>query len=212
MPRISALMALFCLFAASVNADQIAVKNASFEVSDPVLAAGGWTNTLSDWDGPANAGDAFIEYIGGFSSEGNNHIGMAQGAEVSQDLGVPALPNTTYALTLGVGSRNASFTVAGNESRFGLYVGGDAEAGGTLLGDGTYDAFSIGSDITFVDTTLQITTGNSVPAGNLFLSLRSTGVNRAHFDNIRLSAVPEPASFGLAVMGLIGLAARSRRR
>jgi hypothetical protein len=136
---------------------------------------------------------------------------MAEGGEVLQDLGVPVLPNTTYNLTVGVGRRNATFTVSGNESRFGLYAGGDAADGGTLIGDATYDAFPL-ADLTFVDQTLSVTTGAVVPAGNLFISLRSTGVNRAHYDNIRLEAVPEPSTLALASLALLGLVARLRRR
>ena len=210
MTRISAFIALACLLTATAQADQIAVKNAGFE--DPVQDVGGWSNDLPDWAGPTNAGDSFIEYIDTFHSEGNNHLGMAQGAEVSQDLGVPALPNTTYQMTVGVGRRNASFTVAGNLSTFGLYVGADALDGGTMLATASVDASLLAADLMFEDYSLTYTTGDTVPAGNLFVSLSSTGVNRAHFDNIRIATVPEPASFGLAVMGLLGLAARSRRR
>jgi hypothetical protein len=113
-------------------------------------------------------------------------------------------------LTVAVGRRNATFTVAGNESRFGLYVGGDAAGGGTLVADATYDAFPL-ADSTFVDQSLSYTTGATVPAGNLFISLRSTGVNRAHWDNIRLTAVPEPASATLLLLGLLGVSGRRRR-
>lgn len=201
-------LALVMLIGATASAESIAVKNSGFE--NPAQAAGGWTNTLPDWDGPTNAGDAFIEYINGFKSEGVNHIGMAAGAEVSQNLGIPAKPNTTYELKVGVGKRNVGFSVPGNESRFGLYVGNDAAAGGVKLADAVYDISGL-ADSTFEDKTLKFTTGATVPAGNLFISLRSSGPGRAHYDNVRLSAVPEPSSLVLAVLGLVGLA-RIRRR
>jgi hypothetical protein len=199
------------LLCGSALAEQITIKNAGFETTDPVLAVGGWTNALVDWSGPPAAGDSFIEYIDTFSSEGTNHLGIQNNEEVSQDLGVPALPNTTYILTVGVGRRNATFTVEGNQSTFGLYAGGDNADGGTLLGAKTYDAFPL-ADLTFVDDSLTVTTGDTVPAGNLVISLRTTGPQRAHFDNIRLEAIPEPSALALAMLGLIGVAARLRRR
>lgn len=202
-------LAVMCALTASVSADQIVVKNAGFE--EPVQGPGGWTNTLPDWQGPAVAGNSFIEHISGFAADGVNHLGMAEATEVSQDVGVGLLPNTTYELTVGVGRRNASFTVAGNESRFGLYVGGDAEAGGTLVAEATYNAFPL-NDAQFVDQTLSYTTGAVVPAGNLHISLRSTGANRAHYDNVRLWAVPEPSSIAMTLVGLLGVVGRLRRR
>jgi hypothetical protein len=197
------------LLATSTYAEQIAVKNASFE--DPVQGPGGWTNTLPDWTGPVDASQSFIEYITGFSADGVNHLGIQTGFEVSQDLGISLTPNTTYTLTVGVGRRNASFTAEGNESRYGLYLGGDATSGGTLLADAVFDASPL-TDSTFVDQTLSFTSGAAVDAGNLFVSLRSTGPGRAHYDNIRLTAVPEPATWLLGSLGLLGLALRGRRR
>jgi hypothetical protein len=193
----------------SAFAEQIAIKNPGFEA--PAQALGGWTNDLPDWSGPPAAGDAFIEYIDTFNSEGVNHLGIQNGEEVSQDLGVPLLPNTTYTLTVGVGRRNATFTVEDNDSRFGLYVGGDLADGGTLLADASYNAFPL-ADLTFVDQTLTYTSGDTVPAGNLVVSLRTAGGSRAHFDNVRLEAVPEPATLALALVGLLGLVGRMRRR
>jgi hypothetical protein len=207
------VLAVCCVMAlcGNVFAEQIVVKNASFE--DPILNAGGatWTNTYPDWNPPPAVGDAFVEYIAGFASDGVNHIGVQNGQEVSQDLGVPLLPNTTYNLTVSVGRRNATFTVADNDSRFGLYAGGDLGDGGTLVADASYNAFPL-ADLTFVDQSLSYTTGDSVPAGNLFISLRTAGGSRAHFDNIRLEAVPEPSAMVLAAVGLLGVFGRLRRR
>jgi hypothetical protein len=208
MIRNALAVALALMMAAGAMADPVTIANFSFE--DPAQDPGGWTNTLPSWDPPPVAANAFIEYIAGFTSDGVNHLGMEQGGEVSQNLGVSLLPNTTYDLTVGVGRRNATFTVAGNESRYGLYVGGDAGGGGTLLADATYDASPL-ADSTFVDRTLTYTTGGTPPAGNLWVSLRSTGVNRAHYDNVRLTAVPEPSCIMLVLCGLMGLLHYRRR-
>ena len=194
-------------------ADSLAINNASFE--DPVLSEGGptWTNELPGWDGPENAGNAFVEYIDGFVQEGLQHIGIQGGDEVSQNLGVSLLPNSVYTLTLGVGNRNANFTPAeGQESRFGLYVGGDANGGGTLLADSVVDAFPLGES-TFDEFSMSYTTGDAVDAGDLVVSLRTTGAGRAHYDNIRVDVnpVPEPSSVVLIVFGALSFL-RLRRK
>jgi hypothetical protein len=203
-------IATILALASSAYAEAIVVKNASFE--EPVLDAGGWTNEYPDWETPPAIGDAFVEYIVGFSSDGVNHIGIQNGEEVSQDLGVPLLPNSIYELTVGVGNRNASFTPTDGtqESTFGLYLGGDAAAGGLLLAESTVDAGPLG-ELTFADFSLTYETGPAVDPGNLFISLRTTGGGRAHYDNIRLTVVPEPSSTVLLVGGLGWLAQRRRR-
>ncbi len=82
--------AAFLALAGVAYADAIDVKNASFE--DPVQDVGGWTNVYADWKTPPAAGDSFVEYIEGFSADGTNHVGIQNGAEVSQDLGIPLVP------------------------------------------------------------------------------------------------------------------------
>ena len=87
--------------------------------------------------------------------------------------------------------------------------GDPAQGGGTLLGDAFFDASTI-AEGTFADQELVVMTEGAVPAGNLFLSLQSTGPNRAHFDDVRLAAVPEPATWVLALVGFLGLVYRRR--
>ena len=205
-----------CLMAAAValistsvaTAGPIAIANASFE--EPVLDAGGWNNDIVDWGGNTG-GDAFIEHITGFVSDGNNHLGMAADAERAQNLGVSLTANTTYTFTAAVGNRNASFTEAGNESRIGLYVGGSAQGGGTLLAEAVFDASNL-AESSFADLTAVYNSGPTPLAGDLWVSLQSTGANRSHFDNLRLDAVvPEPSSIMLLGLAGLGLIARRRR-
>ena len=66
------------LFGAPIN-----LNDPGFESnSGGDMTSGGWNNELfPDWEGRdgSNSGDAFEEYIGGFSSEGTDHVGMATG-------------------------------------------------------------------------------------------------------------------------------------
>ena len=192
--------------------EAIDVTNSSFE--EPAMDPGGWTNDLPEngWTQLPEAGSAFIEHIVDFSSDGLQHLGMAQGAEVFQDLGVGLTPNTTYTLTVNAGNRNANFTPEGQASTFGLYLGNSATDGGTLLVSGTFDAFTLAEASFSDDLSVNYATGDTVDAGNLFVSLSSTGEGRAHFDNIRVDAVPEPGAGLLACMAALGIMVIRRRR
>ncbi len=211
MSRIAIVLSVvLCMAVSPAMSEMIEIKNPSFE--SPALAAGGWGYVVDDWETPPPAdADAFIEYIVGFSADGNQHLGMENGIEVWQVLDVPAQPQTVYTLTVAVGNRNNGWNPAGSEARYGLYAGSPVQ-GLTKLGDAAFDASTI-PESSFADQTLKVTTGDVVPGGKLFVSLASTGpVGRAHFDNIRLSAVPvpEPAALVLFGLGLLGFVVRRR--
>lgn len=182
------LIAVLAL-ATSAYADAVAISNASFE--EPALDLGGWSNDLAGGWEPTGDGGNFIEYIDGFSSDGNQHLGMAEGHESWQDLGVGLNANTRYTLTVNAGNRNDGFTPAGQVSTFGLYAGGSAGAGGVALGSSSWDAEQGAADGTFgADIWSVVSTGATVEDGNIHVSLQSTGPGRAHYDNIRLDATP----------------------
>ena len=162
---------------------------------------------MAGWQ-PEGDGGNFVEYIVDFSSDGNQHLGMAEGHETWQDLGIGLEANTVYTLTVNAGNRDDNFTPPGQASTFGLYVGGAAGGGGTLLADGTFDAEANVADAAFSDDlSITYTTGGTVDSGNLFISLRSTGAGRAHYDNVRLDAtlIPEPSGLGLSLLAGLGL-------
>jgi hypothetical protein len=202
------------LLASPTFAAVIPVNNASFE--EPDLTGGGptWTNDLVDWTQLPAAGDAFIEYIPGpplFASDGVQHLGTAQGAEVYQDTGVGLAADSVYTLRVDIGNRNDSFTEAGNASTIGLYAGASALDGGTPLATTSFDANFL-LDGTFAGPlTLDYVSNGSPPSGNIFISLQSTGANRSHFDNVRLDVVPEPSSITLVFLALLGVV-RLRRK
>lgn len=60
-------------FATVANGEAIEVTNASFEA--PALDLGGWSNDLAPngWTQLPETGSAFIEFIDGFSADGNQH-------------------------------------------------------------------------------------------------------------------------------------------
>ena len=212
------LLLLLLLSAVRLAAAPIEVKNFSFE--NPKLGSGGWTNNIVDpnlgpedpqWNGRDgnNNGNTFIEYIGGFKSEGNQHIGMANGYFVFQNLGIPYQPNTTYKLTVGVGYRNAGQSGSKSTSWIGLTALDEPPSeGNALIGTNTNDqvaqdpvlaenaksvdsvALNGATQLRFTDVTTEYTTGPVPPAGNIvvFLGDDADGV-RSHFDNVRLEAV-----------------------
>jgi len=183
--------------ASYASAESVNINNFSFE--EPVLDPGGWTNTYPDWTPPPNTGDAFVEYIDGFSSEGNQHIGIQGENMVTQGLGIELSPHTTYQLTVGVGNRNGSFTPTDGTQRstFGLYVANTWLVDcyippGCIYVDGsTVDAGPLGPS-TFADFSMTYTTTNEVLPGELVIALENTGNGRSHFDNIRLTATAIP--------------------
>ncbi len=193
--------------AISADAAPVPVNNFSFE-SATYTGTNSWTYDLTDtdpetdieWDGRDgnNQNDiAFIERIGGFVSHGLAHLGMATNYYVYQDTRVPWEANTRYTLTVGVGRRNASFTLAGNVSVFGLtnevqfLPTPDELASNELLAEAhaTTNASELPNSA-FADFSVTYVTGATPPTGTIiiFLGDASSG-GRSHFDNIRLDKV-----------------------
>ena len=209
----------------------ITVADPSFEsnpAGDLSANATTWSNDLTpDWEergGPGN-GDAFEEFIGGFSADGSQHVGINVGGYIWQDTGVALQPNTTYTLSLAAGNRAGQSNV-GNVTTYSILAGAtnlgvatyataaDVVAdNGLTLATQTVNATTLAAEGTFADApSLVFTTGAVVPAENVVIFLGADGVGRSHFDNIRLDAspVPEPSTSLLGV--LAGLALLRRRR
>ncbi len=198
----------------------IEISNHSFET--PALGANGifWTNDLpaandplsSHWKDPMGAGswNRFVEYIGGFASEGVQHLGVASGSYIFQNLGVPFEANTTYTLTVGIGYRTPNFSGGESWSVIG-FTTLDAEPGSEddLLNATTTDQLILSDDFlaahhvrvdsvalnharlrTFSDVTLTLVTDGEPPVGNIVIVLGDEALGlRSHFDRVRLEAV-----------------------
>jgi hypothetical protein len=209
--------ALLGLFASGlVHSAPVTILNPSFEVQTPELTSGQFTNNLEpDWKetgGPNNA-NAFMEWLNLLGEDGTDTLGMVQGQDVWQDTGAAWQAGKVYRLTVKVGNRNATFTVAGNQSTYGLataagtYVASRAVDGSTFQTAGNFaDAPDLVID-PYEDPCLVLPT-----SGNVRVLLRAGGINRSHFDHIRLDvsdAAPagRPAATLLAASGITSTAA-----
>ncbi len=160
-----------------------------------MLAAGAWSNPLTDWSerGGDGDGDSFIENIGGFSDEGSQHVGLNNLNYIWIDTGVAWEAETTYNLKVAVGNRGGQ-TGAENATVYALLSGTDnlglATAADTaavltdplLIASETYNVVGNVSAGSFGDPqVLSFNSGDTPPTGTIvFLRpiLRSGGVSR----------------------------------
>ncbi len=230
------------LLAATFNsvasrADSVSITNYSFEANTVVdnnnTPISGWTFAVNDYSGvqdqgPYHAGPppsgnpigtdgtnwAFVNL-----TNSNNPLNPASGT-ITSDLVTTFAPNTTYDLTVAVGSNT--------QLNYGYYAPGNFVvsilANGTPVASGSLDGSTLTLG-TLVDlSTTPFTTGASggVVGDNLTIQLYSVSNNTSQngggqqslFDNVRLSAspVPEPASLLLSGFAAIGLGLIAWRR
>lgn len=185
-------MALAGIF--SLNAAPVAIDDASFEGN--FLEVGGWSNSLGpEWqeaNGP-DSSSGFEEYVEGFSVNGTDSLGMAQGHTVWQDLAVSYQANKRYTLTVGIGNRE-NLTSGSNSSifRFG-------DSSGSIYASSSTNASTLPLN-SFDDFVLVFETPSEPAAIGepIRIILEAGGEGRSHFDNIRLEE--EDFSTGLALV------------
>jgi len=218
----SALLALIPITAGAVG---VSINNHSFEAD--VLGAGGWNDSIpAGWSDPQGGDNTnFLENIGGFASEGANHLGF-DGNEfgmIYQDLSTPWAPNTAYTFTVGVGNRSGFGAGVG---RFFLTSSLDALPPAGPFGNGPYSLYTPGSGwfvdydtaltvpvgSAFGDATFTYVTGAAAPAGNIRIGVQQNSAVRIHLDNFRLDAtvIPEPSTAAALALAA-GLCLRRRR-
>ncbi len=169
-----------------------------------MLAAGAWSNPLTDWSerGGDGDGDSFIENIGGFSDEGSQHVGLNNLNYIWIDTGVAWEAETTYNLKVAVGNRGGQ-TGAENATVYALLSGTDnlglATAADTaavltdplLIASETYNVVGNVSAGSFGDPqVLSFNSGDTPPTGTIVILLGDNSpTGRSHFDNVRLDAL-----------------------
>jgi len=183
-------LALSAAFAAAtllspLYATPVSVGDPSFEGNS--LSAGGYAYNIGpEWTGTNGTinGNAFEEYITGFSADGTDHLGMELNYDVWQDLGVTYQANTRYTLTIAAGHR-PGITQPGNQTQYVL-----ADNIGAVYATGLFNASTLPS-LSFGDAPALVFDTPNDPSSvgkTIRLLLQARGTGRSHFDNIRLDA------------------------
>jgi hypothetical protein len=187
----------------------VTIGDPSFE--GVALAPGNFTAGIyaaNSWNSNANAGifrPTATSYPGGVPN-GVNIAYSGGAAVIDQVLSTNLTANTTYTLSVNVGSRldsphNNGYTIQ-------LLAGGVVLAGTTN--------FPIPADGTFVLATDVYTAGPGDPqlGQALEIRLQSVATGQTSFDNLTLdaTAVPEPTSLSLLGLTFAGAVIHRRRR
>jgi hypothetical protein len=226
-------LAVVALAVPAANAESLPVDNPGFE--DPVLTDGDWSWSMDDqgWgyfgnDGYQGSWNVTTADFPGEAPEGEN-VGWAEGegyhggfAQVLTDPDAVLKAGMIYTLIVEVGNGLTSDPFGGYQVQ--LLAGGTphtpgdgtdytgAVTGGTLLAED--DNLLTIPDGTFETSTVTYTYD---PAHSGLLGeplqirlLAYAASDEVHFDDVRLDAIPEPATLSMLALG--GLALLRRRR
>lgn len=236
-------MAVFGMAVATTQAQSITVPDSSFETpsetgtyqdNSGITAGSAIPNTGNAWyylggftaaGSPVGVQDVSANgFTAGANPDGTQDGYVNVGAWMGSGALTSIAANTTYTLTVAEGNRGGGFAQTG-----GFTI---ALAYGSAVGTGLTNAANWGSSLhvsyanspavgTFADFQTSFSTGSSGPSigQSLFVLLGSdvvSGNNPIDYDNVRLTAVavPEPASFSLAMLGglaALGLGRRTRK-
>ena len=205
------VLATLALAAAPAFASPISVSNYSFETLPPggmttlcgtggcisggAVAIPGWTSTALIGQGQQQLVAVPPGTTQWNSVPDGSTFAFSNGPTISQTVGTVAAGDV-YTLQVDIGDR-VGFPVTGS---IDLLINGN-----TYTGTGT--APTAGNFSNYIATY----TGTTADAGQaIVIELQSSGA-QAGFDNVRLDAVPEPASFLLIGPALLFLGLRRRR-
>lgn len=202
------IVASLMLCAAS-SASAVSITNGSFELGGEI-AAGGFrsvpalnTTTITGW----KVGGAGVDYIGTYwqAADGVRSIDLSSSNAGSVSQTISTIAGKTYKVFFslsgnpdgGLGQKIAVSSVSGSVPGISTYTVGPANSRANMLWQRysyIFTAFDTTSDLTFASAT-------RTPYGPAL-------------DNVSITAVPEPETWALLVvgMGLVGLSARRGNR
>jgi hypothetical protein len=200
-----------------LRATSVVINNPSFEAQ--ALGVGGFTNNvLTNWTVVATGGDEVGAYHPNTFTQpipdGVNTAYINPGGEFYQDVG-PLVANATYSFSVFVGHRNDGIGFpllyniqlldASNSVLFASGIPSDPGSGNFVDFSLSFDSAAFGTDVGH-NIRIQFSSSASNP-----------GLPQVNFDDVimsfspdRTGGVPEPSSFGLALLGIgiIGIVCR----
>ena len=185
------------------TAEFLTIENPSFEAN--VLGENGFISSAVGWLTPGDSGTfnpAPAIYPGGIPDGDNVAYSSAGGPVISQVLTDVLEADLEYELTVWVGNRVGT--------GFSGYLI-ELVAGGTVIASDNNTLAP--SDGEFLQSSITYTPDDTDPllGEALEIRMRSFG-QQANFDDVMLSAVPEPGAFAALALTAVGLLTRRRRR
>ncbi len=180
---------------------QAQLVNASFE--EPPVGAGVFNNLVAGWSDSGGGGVWNIPLNGFFNLEApdGTQIGYTNGNSLAQQ-STASLVAGLNEVSVQAGRRGDSFAGSFNLE---LWVGGTVSlgsvAGGELLASSSFNHTTVNPNSFTLLTTTFNAASNDPRLGQLLSVriLRTTG--QANFDDVRMSAVPEPATLAALAIG-----------
>jgi hypothetical protein len=157
----------------------------------------GWTITGGGGQFQPGFQSGNTTYLGGAASDGTITSAYSNGGVISQTVGSTVQVGAIYTLLVDIGNRYDA-SPAGTADL--LINGTKYTAIGTVAAEGGWSIYTASYTGLFADAGQAIT-----------IELNSSG-SQGNYDNVQLSATPEPGFYGLLTLGISGLAFAVNRR